>query len=333
MLVAECMHLTHSMWLHRMEDPPKRHRSKKPVDAPKRPKSAYMFFLAEFRENWKVWQRRSRSASADAASVRVSSHMHMRERCLQVTGTHFGIHQQCIHWIGVLHMPHQRWTHARVSGHMGVWVQIRSVSATTELHPNPQALNAGHSCRTEMPAEPQRRTRLWSNHPSNRTVWSQHATRCSMGCVLPAFRRPWKRPRNHCNLHAGTVPDNHCMLAPCLTCQPDRPLLLRLLPLQKDNPESRKVADVAKAAGEVWRDLPADQKAVYEVKSTRAKASARPCTPALHCCAALLRCTAVRCPKGRLRANHPARQVQGQLVIQPQVSHAADVVQAEACAG
>lgn len=36
-------------------DPPKkRHRSKKPIDAPRRPKSAYMFFLAEFRANYKI---------------------------------------------------------------------------------------------------------------------------------------------------------------------------------------------------------------------------------------------------------------------------------------
>ena len=32
----------------------KRVRSKKPVGAPTRPKSAYMFFLGEFREKWKV---------------------------------------------------------------------------------------------------------------------------------------------------------------------------------------------------------------------------------------------------------------------------------------
>lgn len=31
-----------------------RKRAKKPSDAPRRPKSAYMFFLAEFREVWKV---------------------------------------------------------------------------------------------------------------------------------------------------------------------------------------------------------------------------------------------------------------------------------------
>ena len=34
--------------------PKKRQRSKKPVDAPTRPKSAYMFFLGEFREQYKV---------------------------------------------------------------------------------------------------------------------------------------------------------------------------------------------------------------------------------------------------------------------------------------
>ena len=34
--------------------PVPRKRAKKPVDAPRRPKSAYMFFLAEFREAWKV---------------------------------------------------------------------------------------------------------------------------------------------------------------------------------------------------------------------------------------------------------------------------------------
>ena len=33
----------------------KKRRAKKPKDAPRRPKSAYMFFLAEFREKWKVW--------------------------------------------------------------------------------------------------------------------------------------------------------------------------------------------------------------------------------------------------------------------------------------
>lgn len=32
----------------------KRHRSKKPIDAPRRPKSAYMFFLAEFRAKYKI---------------------------------------------------------------------------------------------------------------------------------------------------------------------------------------------------------------------------------------------------------------------------------------
>ena len=34
----------------------KKRRAKKPKDAPRRPKSAYMFFLAEFREKWKVRQ-------------------------------------------------------------------------------------------------------------------------------------------------------------------------------------------------------------------------------------------------------------------------------------
>jgi len=33
--------------------PSTRKRAKKPIDAPRRPKSAYMFFLAEFREAWK----------------------------------------------------------------------------------------------------------------------------------------------------------------------------------------------------------------------------------------------------------------------------------------
>lgn len=32
----------------------KRTRAKKPIDAPRRPKSAYMFFLSQFREKWKV---------------------------------------------------------------------------------------------------------------------------------------------------------------------------------------------------------------------------------------------------------------------------------------
>lgn len=32
----------------------KRPRSKKAPDAPRRPKSAYMFFLGEFRKEWKV---------------------------------------------------------------------------------------------------------------------------------------------------------------------------------------------------------------------------------------------------------------------------------------
>ncbi|EIE20040.1 hypothetical protein COCSUDRAFT_83556 [Coccomyxa subellipsoidea C-169] len=32
----------------------KKRRAKKPKDAPRRPKSAYMFFMAEFREKWKV---------------------------------------------------------------------------------------------------------------------------------------------------------------------------------------------------------------------------------------------------------------------------------------
>ena len=36
----------------------KRRRAKKPQDAPRRPKSAYMFYLAEFREQYKV--RRAR---------------------------------------------------------------------------------------------------------------------------------------------------------------------------------------------------------------------------------------------------------------------------------
>lgn len=35
-------------------EPLKRVRSKKPIGAPTRPKSAYMFFLGEFREKWKV---------------------------------------------------------------------------------------------------------------------------------------------------------------------------------------------------------------------------------------------------------------------------------------
>eukprot|EP00884_Botryococcus_braunii_P022172 jgi/Botrbrau1/8639/Bobra.0196s0033.1 len=35
------------------EGQPKRTRAKKPPDAPRRPKSAYMFFLAQFREEWK----------------------------------------------------------------------------------------------------------------------------------------------------------------------------------------------------------------------------------------------------------------------------------------
>ncbi|KAK9813100.1 hypothetical protein WJX72_009043 [[Myrmecia] bisecta] len=34
--------------------PQKRRRAKKPVGAPTRPKSAYMFFLGQFRENWKA---------------------------------------------------------------------------------------------------------------------------------------------------------------------------------------------------------------------------------------------------------------------------------------
>jgi hypothetical protein len=38
-----------------VEAPPqKKRRAKKPKDAPTRPKSAYMFFLADFREKWKV---------------------------------------------------------------------------------------------------------------------------------------------------------------------------------------------------------------------------------------------------------------------------------------
>lgn len=34
----------------------KKRRAKKPKDAPRRPKSAYMFFLGEFRGKWKVCQ-------------------------------------------------------------------------------------------------------------------------------------------------------------------------------------------------------------------------------------------------------------------------------------
>ncbi|CAD7703461.1 unnamed protein product [Ostreobium quekettii] len=41
---------------------------------------------------------------------------------------------------------------------------------------------------------------------------------------------------------------------------------------KKDNPDSKKVADVAKAAGEAWRGLAEDQKAKYEVQSSEDKA-------------------------------------------------------------
>jgi hypothetical protein len=46
--------------------------------------------------------------------------------------------------------------------------------------------------------------------------------------------------------------------------------------LQEDNPDSKKVADVAKAAGEVWRDMPEAKKAEYEEKSTAAKVKSMP---------------------------------------------------------
>lgn len=38
-------------------------RARKPADSPRRPKSAYMFFLAEFREEWKVHETGTRSAA------------------------------------------------------------------------------------------------------------------------------------------------------------------------------------------------------------------------------------------------------------------------------
>lgn len=41
--------------------------------------------------------------------------------------------------------------------------------------------------------------------------------------------------------------------------------------LQLDNPESKKVAEVAKAAGEAWRAMPQEQKDGYEDLSTEAK--------------------------------------------------------------
>lgn len=46
----------------------KRQRAKKPADAPRRPKSAYMFFLAEFREQWKKDNPESRKV-ADVAKA------------------------------------------------------------------------------------------------------------------------------------------------------------------------------------------------------------------------------------------------------------------------
>ena len=41
--------------------------------------------------------------------------------------------------------------------------------------------------------------------------------------------------------------------------------------MQLDNPESKKVAEVAKAAGEAWRAMPQEQKDGYEDLSTEAK--------------------------------------------------------------
>ena len=42
---------------------------------------------------------------------------------------------------------------------------------------------------------------------------------------------------------------------------------------QVDNPDSKKVAEVASAAGEKWRSLSEDQKRGYEESSEKAKAS------------------------------------------------------------
>jgi len=47
----------------------KRARAKKPVDAPRRPKSAYMFFLAEFREKWKTENPDSKRVSEVAVAA------------------------------------------------------------------------------------------------------------------------------------------------------------------------------------------------------------------------------------------------------------------------
>lgn len=40
---------------------------------------------------------------------------------------------------------------------------------------------------------------------------------------------------------------------------------------QADNPDSKKVSEVAMAAGDVWRSLPQEQKAEYEIKSAESK--------------------------------------------------------------
>ncbi|XP_075263971.1 high mobility group-T protein-like [Convolutriloba macropyga] len=47
----------------------KRVRAKKPADAPRRPKSAYMFFLAEFREQWKLANPDSKKVSEVAVAA------------------------------------------------------------------------------------------------------------------------------------------------------------------------------------------------------------------------------------------------------------------------
>ena len=41
--------------------------------------------------------------------------------------------------------------------------------------------------------------------------------------------------------------------------------------MQKDNPDSKKVADVAKAAGEAWRKLTEEDRSRFEMKSTEDK--------------------------------------------------------------
>ena len=75
----------------------KRRRAKKPPDAPRRPKSAYMFYLAEFRERYKVRRARFVQRARFACSQLCSHCMpDVQAPCSTVgTACMLGLHGLC----------------------------------------------------------------------------------------------------------------------------------------------------------------------------------------------------------------------------------------------